>query len=668
MPKNHITAGPFAAIMLAGFVIAGGFLGYGLIGAIGSGSAIVAAGAGTALVGFVRSNRRRKFALEAARLAGEELESIKKVEQERAAILDMVSNRAPLERILSAIANLVPKTMPDSGSCIWLARDRELHLKSVANVDARLAKIFEAHPLRSPEAVEGEAPQPAVDLALDTFGVRAASTVTLKDSSGSTVGLFGLYHSTAGSQPSPELVAQLAQLASLAIDNRLVYERLQLQAHHDSLTGLPNRLLYQERLQHSINDTIRTGTAGAVIWVDLDRYKQINDMFGHRAGDELLCEVAARLKTALRPGDTLARVGGDEFTLLVHDIAGGTEEVCAIAEKIKAAVAVPMTVDGHDVSMTASCGISLYPQHGTEVSSLIRNADLAMYVAKKAGRNGVYVFDPALGKVAQRRLEVEGRLRHALERNELRLEYQPLISRRGHLMAAEALLRWTSDALGPVSPAEFIPIAEDTGLISDIGNFVIRTACRDGSFWRNQGFQDLRVAVNVSSLQLKNPDFAKTVENVLAETKYPASCLEIEVTETALMEKLDAVIDQVTTLRSAGVRFAIDDFGTGYSSLSQLRNLPVHSVKIDRSFIKTLEPQAAGSIMLVRGIVGLAHSLQLEVVAEGVETQEQLSILRTLGCDINQGFLLHRPMSAERLTSVLHSYRQAHDGPVKLSA
>ena len=328
-----------------------------------------------------------------------------------------------------------------------------------------------------------------------------------------------------------------------------------------------------------------------------------------------------------------------------------------MAAKILATFAIPFQLGTREATISASLGISIFPDHGEDPLTLLRKADLAMYSAKRAGGGTFRMFRSALSDTMQRRVLIEGELKTALEHNELTLNYQPLLDKNGRLQGVEALLRWNNSVAGPVSPAEFIPIAEEAGLIPAIGEWVTRTACLDAARWLQLGFDVPRLAVNVSALQFADGKFSGLVERILRECGLPPSRLELEITESALMNSLEQVIEQIEGLRKMGVRFAIDDFGTGYSSLSHLRNLPVDSVKIDRSFIKDLKPGAEGCLTLVRGIIGLAHNLRLKVVAEGVETAEQLALLRTLGCDVNQGFFLHRPMSVEALEKLLLATR-----------
>ena len=451
------------------------------------------------------------------------------------------------------------------------------------------------------------------------------------------------------------LPSQMAQLACLAIENARLYERLAFQAQHDVLTGLPNRLLFQDRVQQALLRAQRNGTKAAVLWFDLDRFKQINDTLGHRIGDELLCEFAERIRSSLRKSDTAARIGGDEFVVLAADLEN-TSDFQVVVEKLMQQIRASMAVSGYDLKVSASAGVSLYPDHGLEPAVLMRNADLAMYQAKRAGRDTFRVFQKELSDSLSRRLEIERELKGAIEAGEFRLEYQPLIGRHDELTGLEALLRWHSRTLGPISPAEFIPIAEEAGLILRIGEWVTRTACQQGARWMKQGLNVPCIAVNASGAQFAGGHFPEMVRAALAESGFPPSKLEIEVTETALVGNLESALKQIAGLRELGIRFAIDDFGTGYSSLNQLRTLTVDSVKVDRSFIKDLELMSGDSTTLVRGIVGMAHNLGLSVVAEGVETAGQLVILRSLGCDVIQGFFLHRPLAVSAVEAVMKEY------------
>jgi len=611
---------------------------------------------------LLKANRSRLQALESLRATNEALAAAKEIERERASILEMVSTRAPLTRTLEKIVALAPRHGVDAAAAVWTGIPGEPHLKVGANLPSELADALKLRP----PPVSGPALVPA-PANLEEFsrytgqlaaasGFEASPLKELREASGERIGILQMFapaHRPVEWQP---ILDQMAQLASVAIENSLLYERLAFQAQHDALTGLPNRLLFQDRVQQATLAATRHRKKAAVIWIDLDRFKQVNDTLGHGMGDELLCETARRLRSCLRQGDSVARVGGDEFTILAQDLAR-REDAEVVASKILSTFSRPFHLGSHEPLLTGSLGVSMFPDDGEDPITLLRNADLAMYSAKRAGGGRCRMFRPALSDSMQRRVLLELELKTALERNELSLEYQPLLGRNGHLDGVEALLRWTNPTLGQVAPVEFIPIAEETGLILPIGEWVTRTACHAAARWLQQGYDVPSMAVNVCALQFTDGKFTALVEGILRECGLPPSRLELEITETALMNNLERVIEQVEALRHLGVRFAIDDFGTGYSSLSHLQNLPVDFVKIDRSFIQDLEPGVEGSATLVRGIIALAHNLGLQVVAEGVETAPQLALLNTLGCDLIQGFFLHRPMSAEKLDDLLRSMR-----------
>jgi diguanylate cyclase (GGDEF)-like protein len=607
---------------------------------------------------LLKANRSRRGALELLRATNVALEGARETERQRASILEMVSTHATLSRTLEKVVALASRSHLEAGAAIWTGGAGDARLQVVENLPKELAHALELH---SPP------PSSPVPGGLEEFGLysgklaaalgyEASPPRELREASGDGIGMLQMFAPAGRAVAWQAVLDQMAQLAAVAIENSLLYERLAFQAQHDTLTGLPNRLLFQDRVQQATRSATRHRRKAAVIWVDLDKYKQVNDTLGHRVGDEVLGEVARRLQGCLRESDTVARVGGDEFTVLVQDV-DRVEDAELVAKKILASFERPLQLGAHRATIGASLGISIFPDHGEDPITLLRHADLAMYSAKGAGGGTFRMFRSALSDSLHRRVLVERELKTALEHNEFTLQYQPLLDRGGRLKGVEALLRWNNAAAGPASPAEFIPIAEETGLIQAIGEWVARTACADGARWLREGYDVPRVAVNVSALQFAGGKFGDLLKNILAESGFPAGRLELEITETALMDNLEQVIEQIELLRHLGIRFAIDDFGTGYSSLSHLQNLPVDCVKIDRSFIKDLESGSNGCTTLVRGIIALAHNLQLEVVAEGVETGEQLALLKTLGCDINQGFYLHRPMPAEALEDLLRAKR-----------
>jgi len=595
---------------------------------------IFAAALGGIIWALLRARRERNRVLADLRRSNGALADARYQEQCRAAILEMVSKREALPETLEAVAGLVPGIAPGAGAGIWLDTGGVLRLKASAGVDERT--------LEAVKRVE------SVD---ELHGGNTGPVSLIRDAAGVLMGALRIFHPRWVHFPEHSLV-EITQLASLAVENQRLYERLAFQAQHDLLTNLPNRLLFHDRLEQAIHLAYRHASRTAVVWIDLDRYKQINDTLGHAAGDEVLREVAHRLTGLVRESDTVSRLGGDEFAVVLGEI-GCIADAERVAVKIRDTLSAPFFAAGHEIRTSASCGISVYPDHGTDAAMLLRNADLAMYSAKRAGRNSYQIFAPHFGESLARRLELERELGRAIPAGELRLAYQALMDRGGRVQALEALLRWNHAKMGPVPPAEFIPIAEESGLIYALGEFVIRQACRDGLRFLEDGFLKGRIAVNVSPRQLLRPDFSAMVERVLEETGYPGERLELEVTENVFMNNLDLVVGQIDSLRELGVSFAIDDFGTGYSSLNLLRRLPVDSVKIDRCFIETLEDGDGGCGTLVRGIIALAHNMQLRVVAEGVETERQFRLLQAMNCDLSQGFLLHRPMPPDALIAAL---------------
>jgi len=442
------------------------------------------------------------------------------------------------------------------------------------------------------------------------------------------------------------------------ITARKEYENhIQHIAHHDVLTDLPNRVLLADRVAMAIARAHREHTRVALIFIDLDRFKLINDTLGHDIGDLLLKEVARRIVGALRASDTVSRVGGDEFVALLPDV-GEAEDAARAAAKIIEAVARPYDLAGHEIVITTSAGIALYPENGTDGAELSRLADVAMMEAKQTGRNRYRFFAEEQGLSSTRRLEVENALRGAVERGELSLAYQPqfcLLT--GHLSGMEALARWNHPVLGSVPPAEFIPVAEASGLILPIGRWILREACRQMSAWLAACPLEFPIAVNVSALQFRQPDFVSLVQEALQDTGLPPTSLELELTESLLMSHAGTVLEKLRTLDALGVSLAIDDFGTGYSSLSYLRQFPADRLKIDQSFVADL-PGSADAAAIARAIVSLGLTLGMRTIAEGVETQEQAQFLRDIGCNLAQGYSLSWPLTGEQMGQLLLEKRR----------
>jgi diguanylate cyclase (GGDEF)-like protein/PAS domain S-box-containing protein len=440
-----------------------------------------------------------------------------------------------------------------------------------------------------------------------------------------------------------ELATANTQLQEEVFERMQAEQRIWHVAHHDGLTGLPNRTLLHDRMQQALTQAQRGRHRVAVMFLDLDRFKTINDTLGHAVGDELLKKVAERLSSVVRAVDTVSRLGGDEFVVVLHEMSS-PDDVVQVAEKILQALATVVTIDSHQLHVTSSIGISIFPDDGDEVFGLMKNADTAMYHAKSAGRNNFQFFARKMNEQASHFFTLENRLREAIGTRQLVLHYQPLIdwSRRA-VCGMEALVRWNDPDRGLIVPEEFIPIAEETGLIVPLGEWVLGEALRQNRVWQQEGRPLVPVSVNLSLRQFRQKDLVETLRRILADTGQPARLLELEITETTLMHDIGETRARLHEIAAMGVQLVIDDFGTGYSSLSYLKRFPVHKLKIDQSFVRDLnvDPEDAA---IVTAIIGLARSLGLETLAEGVETREQLDALCGLGCDKFQGFLFSRPL------------------------
>jgi diguanylate cyclase (GGDEF)-like protein/PAS domain S-box-containing protein len=429
-------------------------------------------------------------------------------------------------------------------------------------------------------------------------------------------------------------------------------ERMNALVYRDPLTGLPNRRLFEDRLAIALAQAHRYRHRLAVIFVDLDRFKPVNDTLGHAVGDALLRAVAKRLTSCVREGDTVARLAGDEFTLLLPGIHYA-EDVATISRKLLDALRRPFTLDGHDVRVTASGGIALYPEDGENEETLVKSADTAMYRAKERGRDNFQLFSPAMAEKALERRTLEEGLRQALEKREMTLHYQPCLDlATGRVRGVEALLRWERRELGLVMPKDFIALADFTGVILSVGPWVLETACRQAREWQRRGSRDLRMMVNLSAYELQQPDLVTHVENALAASGLDPDFLHLEIPEGYAMQNLERAVEVLRALRDLGVHLAIDGFGAGFSSLAHLRRLPVDALKIDLSFVRgaTTDPDDAS---VVTAVIAVAHSLDLRVVAQGVESEAQVALLRSLGCDEVQGFLWSPPLPAKECERLL---------------
>jgi diguanylate cyclase (GGDEF)-like protein len=449
-------------------------------------------------------------------------------------------------------------------------------------------------------------------------------------------------------QGRPAIIGTLLDIT----DRKRAEAQIVYHAYHDPLTELPNRMLFMERLRLQLAQARRQSRKLSIVYFDLDHFKFVNDTLGHSVGDEFLQTVATRLKGLVREMDTVARVGGDEFVILIPDVSRA-EDISIVAQKLLNSVARPLQVEGRALNITASIGIATFPADGEDAETLLRNADTAMYRAKELGRNNFQLCTPELTSKAVERLTIQNGLRLALDRDELVLHYQPVVSlTSGRIVGLEALVRWQHAEKGLIMPGAFISVAEETGLILPLGEWVLGSAAKQLKQWQNNGLPDLRMAVNVSARQFREPSLVRTIERALGDSEVKPQHLEIEITESIAMESAEVVVANLESLRNMAVGISIDDFGTGYSSLTYLKRYPINSLKIDRSFVTDVatNPADAG---IVRAVVEMAHGMKLNVIAEGVETKDQFAHLQKYGCDEMQGYWFSKPLPVEAINKLL---------------
>jgi diguanylate cyclase (GGDEF)-like protein len=431
-----------------------------------------------------------------------------------------------------------------------------------------------------------------------------------------------------------------------------VAKRMEYHAHHDDLTGLPNRILLNDRINKSLAHAHREQSIVGLLFLDLDRFKIINDSLGHAVGDQLLKVISERLKNCVRDEDTVARLGGDEFMILLPNITGAAD-ARRIGNKIIDSITRPVACNGHELHVTTSIGVSIYPHDGNDAETLLKHADISMYRAKQLGRNKLVYYTAEMNIESRRQMALENSLRKALEREELELYYQPKIDiSRNTIIGVEALLRWVHPTMGMISPVDFIPVAEDSGLIVPIGEWVTRTAFKQLAEWHAAGYRDLKMAVNLSTAQLSHSRFLDGVRDALDDSQLDPGTTELEITENVIMQDIESTLAILNELKNMGISIAIDDFGTGYSSLSYLRRLPIDTVKIDQSFVREL-PDNKEDVSIAKAIIAMAKSLGMDLVAEGVETVKQLSFFRQQGVNVIQGYLFSKPLSAADMRAML---------------
>lgn len=526
--------------------------------------------------------------------------------------------------------------------------------------DGRLIASYRRHP----DAAEELAPTDSLRERGHIFSYRQLQLMQLVRMDGREIGsvvvtagldqLYARLLAYAGLTLAVALASLIVAYLLVARMRRVVRKaeaHLEYLAHVDSVTGLQNRHAFNEQLAATLAEGEQNGGAVGLLLIDLDNFKIVNDTLGHHCGDKLLRLVAGRLLECLRSGDRIFRIGGDEFAIILP--AEGHVDGEGAARKVLAVLSAPFDLDGHDIYVTASVGISRYPDDGRDLETLARNADTAMYQAKGKGKNAYESFHPELDQRVQKRLSLETKLRRALERGELALHYQPQVSLRdGRLVGLEALLRWEQPELGLVGPEEFIPVAEDSGLIVPIGRWVLRTACAQIAAWREAGLGDVHVSVNLSARQTRDPHLIHDILSALRAHHVAPSQLELEITETVLMDNVHANVALLHRLQTEGIRLSIDDFGTGYSSMAYLKRFPIDQVKIDRTFVRDV-PGDRDDEAITSAIIAMAHNLGLSVVAEGVENAQQLEFLRNAGCDIMQGYYFAEPRRPEQVAALL---------------
>jgi diguanylate cyclase (GGDEF)-like protein/PAS domain S-box-containing protein len=591
----------------------------------------------------------------------------------QAHLLEMIAMSAPLEDVLERLVRLIESQLTGIfGSVLLLDGDGRHLLHGAApslakeytgaidgiRIGPKVGSCGTAAHRREPVIVTDIMSDPLWEDYRDLvrpYGYRSCWSTPIMSHSGTVLGVFAMYSTTVRepSKVETELFDFSTRLAGIAIERKLAEDRIHFMANHDTLTGLPNRALLGDRLSQAILYAKRYSRWVSVVFIDLDNFKLVNDTLGHDAGDVLLKTVASRMTQCVRPIDTVVRLGGDEFVIVLFDQAAEVELVTATLQKIRAAIAEPVHLGKHNLRATASIGVANYPRDATTAEGLLANADAAMYRAKELGRDNVQFYAPVLNSRNQEKFLLQEELRNALARGEFVLLYQPQIDlRSGKVFAVEALIRWQHPKLGLISPMKFIPMAEETGLIVPIGDWVLHEACRQNKAWQDTGLPPMMVCVNVSARQFKEANLIGRVVNALADSGLEAQYLELEVTESLIMQDVELAVATMNELQRLGVRISIDDFGTGYSSLSALKTFPVARLKIDKSFIHELatdkNDQAVAS-----AVISLGQKLNLRVIAEGVETDDQVAFLRKNNCDEMQGYHFSKPISAQGIAELI---------------
>ncbi|PLU00747.1 EAL domain-containing protein [Sinorhizobium medicae] len=595
----------------------------------------------------------------------------------QARLLEMIAKGKPLTEFFNELVLLIEALLPGIKGSILLLSEDGRHLLHGAAPSLDRAYSAAVHALEigpnagscGTAAWRGE--QVIVSdvyadplwadyaLLLKSSGLRSCWSTPILSRERKVLGTFALYaHEVATPcEQEQELIAMAAHLAGIAIERKRAEDRISFLAHHDALTGLPNRVLFEEQVDGMLEEIRERDQCAVLAFLDLDNFKLINDSLGHAAGDELLKAVAGRMRASVRKADFVVRVGGDEFIILLNGLPKERDIVLSRLEDIRSAIAMPLQLQGRSLQVSCSMGVACFPNQGRTAGELLANADMAMYRAKELGRDNIQVFTEEMAARAHERLQWQEELREALAGEEFLLHFQPQMNLgTGRIFAAEALLRWNHPVRGIISPSVFIPLAEETGLIVPIGDWALRAACRQLKAWQDAGLPPLIISVNVSARQFRERNWASRVAEILKETGLEARYLELELTESLIMQGVPGAIATMHALEAIGVHLAIDDFGTGYSSLSALKRFPVRRLKIDRSFVTDI-PLDADDMAITYAIISLAQKLGLRVIAEGVESEAQVEFLQKAGCDEIQGYFFSRPLSAEAFESLLSSAR-----------
>jgi diguanylate cyclase (GGDEF)-like protein/PAS domain S-box-containing protein len=580
-------------------------------------------------------------------------------------VLEMIAQNQPITDVMGALVRLVERQLPGMAGCVMLRRNKRLEGVAAPSIarEFRL-KIEDMERLPDPFSMLGpDCPRMELLAYIETnssweplreealrCGYKTCWVTPILSGMGELLGAFAAYLPEER-QPTQAEIATLSMAvrkAAIAVERERLTERLSHQARHDLLTGLPNRLLLADRLQGALARSRRDGKPCALMYIDVDRFGAFNDSLGHKAGDVLLQQVSKRLLKGLRETDTLARTGSDEFALVLPGLTSA-EDASLVAQKLLSSMLAPFSAGGREVFITLSVGIAVFPQDGQEAVLLEKCSDAALYQAKQAGRNQYRLYSPEMNAAVLDKLEMETHLRRALELGEFELYYQPKVNSAGRVIGFEGLLRWHSERFGMVPPMKFIPLAEESGLISSLGAWVVEEACRQMVQWRAQGFAPLPISVNVSVAQFGQSDFVEFVGRTLDGNGIEPQWLELEITESLLLHDAEETAAKLQQLRELGVGIAIDDFGTGYSSLAYLQKLPIDTLKIDRSFVREI----GGQTMVIRAVISLAQSLRMKVIAEGVETPQQREFLSRLGCEGMQGYLFGKPVPAAEAAEMI---------------